>query len=214
MTEEEIPDLNIFMMCLQADHGAFSELPEGYTVRSCRPDELHVWKAFPFDNPQQVKEYDAFMTNYFHDTYSHNTEEFFQNTLFVCDQNDQPVATCATWKAYGKFNTIHWFKTLKTHEGKGIGRALFSIIMQQFKLEDYPVFLHTQPGSFRAVKLYADFGFRLLSGEKFGTRINHTHEYLPILKEFIPANDFQNLKIADAPAFFIDGLKDEITPQF
>ncbi len=44
MKEEEIPDLNIFMMCEAPESGAFSEMPEGFSVRNRRRDE----KAFPF----------------------------------------------------------------------------------------------------------------------------------------------------------------------
>ena len=42
MADEEIPDKNIFMMCERLNPGALSELPDGFFVRSCRPDELDV----------------------------------------------------------------------------------------------------------------------------------------------------------------------------
>ncbi len=214
MKEEEIPDLNVFMMCEQLDEHALTPLPESYGVRSCRPDELDIWKTFPFDSEALAKEYDAFMTNFFTETYGEHQDLFFTNTLFVCDPEDRPVATCASWKAYGKFNTIHWFKTLKSYEGKGIGRALLSIIMQRFTKEDYPVYLHTQPGSFRAIKLYADFGFKLLAGKQFGNRRNDIEEYLPILKAFMPKKDFDHLKIVEPPASWVESLRCETTIQF
>jgi hypothetical protein len=34
-------------------------------------------------------------------------------------------------------------------------------------VHEYPVYLHIQPSSFRAIKLYSDFGFSLLSGDNF-----------------------------------------------
>jgi RimJ/RimL family protein N-acetyltransferase len=148
------------------------------------------------------------------DTYSGDMDTFFQNTLFVCKKEGRPVATCSHWKAYGKINTIHWFKTLKAHEGKGIGRAVLSEIMRRFDNADYPIYLHTQPGSFRAIKLYSDFGFHLLRGGRLETRMNELEKCLPILEEFMPKKDFERLKITDTPDYLIKLLENETTVQF
>lgn len=214
MKEEEISDKNIFMMCERLNHDALSELPEEFFVRNCRPDELDVWKAMPFDEVGFTEEFDRYMMNFFRATYGGKEDLFFAETLFVCDKTDKPIATCLLWKAYNEFNTIQWFKVLKEYEGRGIGRALLSIIMKDLKSEDYPVYLHTQPGSFRAIKLYSDFGFSLLSGDKFGSRKNDLDECLPILKEFMPEKDFQNLKITKAPKEFEKALEGRATVQF
>ena len=172
MKEEEIPDKNIFMMCEALNHNALSELSASYFVRNCRPDELGIWKAMPFDDADLAKKYEDFMSDYFITTYGGKEKFFFAKTLFVCDRQDKPIATCLGWKAYNEFNTIQWFKVLKEYEGQGVGRALFSIIMQKLEMRDYPVYLHTQPSSFRAIKLYSNFGFSLLSGDNFGIRKN------------------------------------------
>jgi ribosomal protein S18 acetylase RimI-like enzyme len=214
MKEEEIPDINIFMMCEALNHTALTELPVGYSLRNCRPDELGLWRTMPFDNPDLAKEYDGFMTDYFTVTYGGKEELFFAKTLFVCDQQDRPIATCLSWKAYDKFNTIQWFKVLKEYEGQGIGRALFSIIMRKLEKHDYPVYLHTQPSSFRAIKLYSDFGFSLLSDDKFGVRKNDLDKCMPILEEFMPKEFFQELRITTAPQEFIDAMDKCNTNQF
>lgn len=214
MKEEEIPDKNIFMMCAALNPNAPAKMPDGFSVRSCRRDELGVWKAFPFDTPEQAAEYAAYMTEFFKTVYGGREEVFFAGTLFVCDAQDKPGATCLLWKAYGEFNTIHWFKTLPEYEGRGIGRALLSVIMRDLKDADFPVYLHTQPGSFRAIGLYSDFGFALLRGEKFGSRKNDLGECLPILEEFIPEKYFRHLKTADAPKEFTEKLSHYLTIEF
>jgi GNAT superfamily N-acetyltransferase len=214
MREAEIPDKNVFMMCEALNCNALSELPANYSVRNCRRDELQIWKAFPFDEVGFNEESDRFMTDFFTATYGGKEDLFFAKTLFVCDEKDTPVATCLLWKAYDKFNTIHWFKVLKKYEGKGIGRALLSIIMRNLKAEDYPVYLHTQPASFRAIKLYSDFGFALLSGDKCGSRTNDLDEYLPILKEFMHDKDFRKLKIVKPPKRFTEILNSRNSVQF
>jgi len=214
MKEEEIPDKNIFMMCEALNRNALTELSANYSVRNCSPDELGIWKAMPFDDADLAKSYEGFMSDYFATTYGGKEELFFAETLFVCDRHDKPVATCLGWKAYNEFNTIQWFKVLKEYEGQGIGRALLSIIMQKLKMRDYPVYLHTQPSSFRAIKLYSDFGFSLLSGDNFGIRKNDLDECLPILEEFMPKEYFQKLRISPAPKEFEDTVNKYDTNQF
>jgi GNAT superfamily N-acetyltransferase len=214
MKEEEIPDYNIFMMCEQVNEHALRDLHTDYYFRNCRPDELELWKAFPFDSDRVPLEYEGFMNQIIKDSYSGDMDTFFQNTLFVCNKEGRPVATCSHWKAYGKINTIHWLKTRKAYEGKGIGRAVLSAIMRRFDSKDYPIYLHTQPGSFRAIKLYSDFGFQLLKGGRLGTRRNELEESLPILKEIMSKKDFERLRIIDTPDSLIKLLESETTIQF
>ncbi|WP_417900949.1 GNAT family N-acetyltransferase [Bacillus haimaensis] len=211
---EEIPDLNIFMMCPSINREALTDLPEGFHVRNLRKEELDIWMAMPFDDPETAKEYKPFMEDFFHTTYGGQDELFFEKTLVVCDKYGEPVATCLLWKAYGRFSTIHWFKVLPSYEGKGIGRALLSIIMKDLKQEDYPVYLHTQPGSYRAIKLYSDFGFDLLSGDRFGSRKNELEESLAILEKCMPKQEFYKLKITEAPEDFKEALESVTTVQF
>jgi ribosomal protein S18 acetylase RimI-like enzyme len=214
MKEEEIPDKNIFMMCEALNRNALAGLPIGFSVRNCRPEELDSWKAMPFDNAELAQEYNGFMSEYFALTYGGKEDLFFAKTLFVCDDQDKPVATCLSWKAYEEFYTIQWFKVLKECEGRGIGRALLSIILDALDKRDFPVYLHTQPSSFRAIKLYSDFGFSLLSGVKFGTRKNDLEECLPILKTFMPKEYFQELRIIAAPKVFENVVNKYDTNQF
>ncbi len=214
MKEADIPDKNIFMMCSALNRNALAELPASYSIRSCRPDELDIWKAMPFDDADLAKEYAGFMSDYFTTTYGDKEELFFAKTLFVCDLQDKPIATCLCWKAYEEFNTIQWFKVLKEYEGQGIGRALLSIVMRNLATRDYPVYLHTQPSSFRAIKLYSNFGFSLLSGDRFGIRKNDLSECLPILEEFMPPAYFQKLKVTPAPKEFEDTVNKYDTNQF
>jgi ribosomal protein S18 acetylase RimI-like enzyme len=214
MKEEEIPDKNIFMMCPALNHNALTELPANYSMRNCRPDELDMWKTMPFDTADMAKEYDGFMSDYFTTTYGGKEELFFAKTFFVCDMQDKPIATCLSWKAYEEFCTIQWFKVLKEYEGQRIGRALLSTIMRNLELHDYPVYLHTQPSSFRAIKLYSDFGFSLLTGDRFGMRTNDLDQCLPILEEFMPKEYFQKLKITNAPKEFQDIVSKYDSNQF
>jgi len=211
---EGLPDKNLFMMCSVLNTAAVRSLPPGFHIRKCREDELGIWMDFPFDDPVEAEKHRGFMTSYFQNVYADKKEVFFDKCLFVCDSEDRPIGTCFAWKAYEKITTIHWFKVLKQYEGLGIGRALLSYVMQGLSASDYPVFLHTQPDSFRAIKLYADFGFSLLSDPVIGTRTNDLEECLPILQAVMPSKAFQALKATRAPKFFLEAVSTLSIEQF
>ena len=212
--ENDIPDKNLFMMCKELNTNAISQLPKEYHVRTCRKDELDIWKAMPFDDEESAEEYKGFMTGFFDEVYGDKESLFFEKCLFICDEKDTPVGTCFAWKAYDKITTIHWFKVLKNYEGSGLGRALLSIVMNSIAEKDYPVFLHTQPESFRAIKLYSDFGFALLTDSIIGYRQNDLQESLPILKAHMLQKDFDKLQFAEAPEEFLEAVKSSRLNEF
>lgn len=211
---EAIPDQNLFMMCPALDASALRPLPEGYHIRHCRPQELGLWMAMPFDDEQAANENRVYMQRFFDSVYAPHGDLFFRSCLFACDEKDRPVGTCFAWKAYGAITTIHWFKVLKPLEGKGIGRGLFSYVMQHISPDGYPVYLHTQPGSYRALKLYTDFGFHLLQGEVGGPRPNDLAECLPVLKRCMPAQAYDRLLFSQAPEELVCVLNHTETIEF
>lgn len=192
------------MMCEKLNTEALSGMPAAFHVRNCHKNELDIWKAMPFDTPELAAQYHEFMTKFYNSVYAEKEDLFFQKCLFVCNKDNKPIGTCFAWKAYGKITSIHWFKVLQEYEGKGIGRALLSIVMKSLSESDYPVFLHSQPDSYRAIKLYSDFGFELLSDPQIGNRQNDLQECLPILKEYMPKQYFQNLRITKSPEYFLE----------
>ena len=210
----EIPDLNIFMMCNKLNESALSELSEDFYVRTCRKDEFDMWASFPFDNEEDAEKYYGFMVDFFNNTYASKGDLFYQKCLFICDKNDKPIATCFVWKAYDEFNTIQWFKTLKGYEGFGIGRALLSIVMKDLQEEDYPIYLHTQPSSFRAIGLYSDFGFEILTDSEYGLRTNDIDQCLPILEEHMTEKSFKKLQFTKASEHFKKVVASAKTNQF
>lgn len=210
---DDLPDKNIFMACAALDRAALSDVAPPYRVRTCRRDELAWWKAVPFDGAA-TPDTDAFMDGFFRTAYGGQEDLFYARTLVVVDERNLPVATCTLWRAYGAFNTIHWFKVVQGHEGKGLGRALLSAVMRELTPQDYPVYLHTQPGSFRAIKLYSDFGFDLLSGGPLGTRSNDLEECLPLLGRVMPEDSYRALRVGESPKEWTRFLATTTTVQF
>jgi GNAT superfamily N-acetyltransferase len=207
-------DDNLFMICRRLNHAAFSPLPPGFYVRQLHPNELSIWKALPFDDQLTAQTYLSFMDEFIHRTYAADLARFFTNTLVICEQNDQIVATCLLWRAYGLYTTVHWFKVRPAYENRGIGRALLSLVFAPVTDADMPIYLHTQSASFRAIKLYADFGFDLLTDKRIGQRDNHLEQCLPVLQAAMPAAAYEQLRFTTAPAAFIAGMALQHEDQF
>jgi GNAT superfamily N-acetyltransferase len=213
-TIEDIPDLNLFMVCDELNLKAISKIPDGFCIRSLGHHEYDLWKSFPFDTKKECEEYSHFMDEYFETTFAKNSDKFFDDTLVVCDKDDRAIATCLLWKSYNNFYTIQWFKVLKEYEGLGIGRALLSVIMCSAKNIQYPIYLHTQPSSYKAIKLYSDFGFKLVTNQIIGTRNNDIEESVIILNTLMNEKDFMNLKFTTANLNFIEFMKSQKNIEF
>jgi ribosomal protein S18 acetylase RimI-like enzyme len=212
--DENLAGGNLFMMCTGLNREALTEIPEGYHIRTCRKEELDFWKTIHFDNQSDADEQFPYMTEYFRKVYEPAGDEFWKRCLFLCDAEDVPVGTCFVWKAYGCITTIHWYKIRKDCEGRGLGRALLSYVMRSIPAEDYPVFLHTHPGCFRAIKLYTDFGFSILRDAEVVFRKNDREVSLPYLRATMPASVYESLRFADAPDHFLAAVKTTEFSQF
>ncbi len=186
---------NLFMVCEKPNPAAFRDLPEGYSFCRCTESRLDLWEKTAVEAP-----YIPYLQEYFNEVYAPRREEFFQNCILVLAPEGQPVATCLLWKSYGAFHSLGWFRTVPEQEGRGIGRALLTYLMSK---AEYPVYLHTQPTSVCAIKLYSDFGFRFIKDPLIGSRKNNLQESLPILQKVMPEADFQALKTVKAPADFL-----------
>lgn len=198
-----IPDCNLFMMCGRLNAAALTAVPSGFHIRACRPDEVELWKRIHFDAEAEAAENLDYMTGFFHRVYAPEGSTFFERCLFICDADDRPVGACASWRNFGCATTIHWFKVVREYEGRGLGRALLSEIMRRIPADEYPVFLHTQPASFRAIRLYSDFGFALLTDAQVGHRSNDLSLALPHLRKVMPESVYGDLKYESAPEWFL-----------
>ena len=187
---EKLGSLNLFMQCKNLRSDAFRLLPEGYSFRLCRRDELETWKRIVAE-----EQYVDLITKYYNDVYAAHEDEFFKRCVFVCNADDKPIASCLVWRSYGLIYTIGWFRVLPEYEGQGIGRALLSKVLHGISL---PIYLHTQPTSMRAIKLYSDFGFRLITDPVVGHRKNDLDECRSLLSAILPMDDFSSIQYTKA----------------
>ena len=186
---ETIGDYNLFMACEKPDSNAFRELPPGYSIRPCGRDELDLWA-----NTAVEKQYVPYVLDYYKRVYAKNEDEFFRRCLLIWDESGGPAGTCLTWPAYRRVNTIGWFRVLPEHEGRGLGWALLTEILRE---TDMPIYLHTQPTSVCAIKLYSDMGFRFVTCPDIGRRKNDLDLGLPVLRRVMDGADYERLGFTD-----------------
>ena len=159
MLDRRIPFCNIIMRC---DRILPMEirLPEGYAIRAYQPGDEAAWAALhtatgDFASAQEAEDY--FCTTYAED---------FQRTLVAVSPDCAPVGVITAWhddRQGRPVRSIHWLAVAEAHQRQGLGRALCQSCLQLLRREDNaaPVYLHTQPWSWKAVLLYASLGFRL-----------------------------------------------------
>jgi ribosomal protein S18 acetylase RimI-like enzyme len=195
---EDLPDKNVFMMCREPRPHALAPFPTGFSVRQMGASDLPAWMAMPFDDPRDAAVHRPFMEDYVSRVYGGAMDRFFAQTMIV-EQGGHMVGVCTRWKAYGALETVHWLKVKPEWEGAGVGRALMTHLLEH---AEFPVYLHTQPESFRAIGLYVDLGFVLLEGERFGRRVNHLDASTSYLEQHLRPDAVQKLETVEAPEHF------------
>jgi len=90
---------NLFMQCDEFNHNAFSPLPESFSARNCRYDELNAWKTMWAQG-----EYMEFVDYFYDRVYAPQGDEFFLRCLFAVDEDDKPVTSSSIWRTYGRIN--------------------------------------------------------------------------------------------------------------
>ena len=77
------------------------------------------------------------------------------------------------------------------------GKALAANVMNVFaKRGAFPVYLHTQPWSWKAILLYRTLGFRLQKTDTFSHYENQYEKAMAELRKIVTAEQYSNLQHA------------------
>ena len=183
--------MNLFMQCHTVRPEAFAAFPPGYEARRCRPEDVPVWTRLAAGEA-----YEQELVRYFERVYAPQAKAFFERFYLEVNSAGEAVGTCGLWRAYGQVETVHWYRVLPQMEGLGLGRALLSVVMRS--VGDTPVYLHTHPECDRAVHLYSEFGFELITDERIGYRENHVEAGMAYLQAHMPPAYFEKLRLTQA----------------
>ncbi len=193
MLDKSIPYKNILM---RAD--AFSptfafRLPEGYGIRLYTPGDEREWAAVEasvgeFDSPAEAEAY-------FARTFLPYQGQARRRCFFILAPGNVYAGTCTAWfmsLETQKPGMVHWFAVRPEYQGLGLGKALLGKVMRFFQADGaFPVYLHTQTWSHKAVGLYHEAGFRILKTGTFQDAANDYPEAMEVLRQVVPPQRLQ-----------------------
>ena len=91
--------------------------------------------------------------------------------LFVLDADNAVAATASVWPGnhFGReLLRVHYVACAEKYQGHGLAKALLSVLLDTVRALDYRdmLYLTSQTWSYKALGLYAKFGFEPYLGEK------------------------------------------------
>ena len=172
------------MRCDDYDIQAIIE--SDFNIRNYKNGDENYWaeieyKIGDFSSVEEAKEY--FVQKY-------NSDELAEKCFFAETSDGKVVGSCIAWydqKDNAIVSSLHWLAVLPAHQNNGIGRALVIAVMNYYKENNLlPVYLHTQPWSYKAIKLYYSLGFNIQQEDTFGNYKNEYKEAKEILSNYLP----------------------------
>jgi len=194
MVDRTIPYKNIIMIAANPEHQTVS-LTEGYYFDKYRDGDDEKWaimEQFVGDFPTTEK-----ALEYFRRVYLSRREELEKRFVIVRNKAGEGVCSCIAWNTSRngeKCPCLQWLVTADGYEGLGLANAVAAKTVTRFaELGEKPVYLHTQPWSYKAVWLYYKHGFRISRNDQFQTFTNQCDEALAVLKTLMPSDKYEQI---------------------
>ena len=188
MLDRGIPYYNIIMKKNAPTTFAVPALPPQFELHAYRTGVEQQWAELE----QEIGDFPSVQeaSAYFAKTYLSRSDLLARRGIFVSDKNSGClVGACIAWfdeQNGTPVSSLHWLITKETYQGRGIGSALIAAALNIYEQENaFPVYLHTQPWSYQAIRLYHKFGFRLMKQESFAGYENQYALAVPVLARYI-----------------------------
>lgn len=200
MSAKNIPYKSIIMRCDCINKDAFAKVTERYSIVRYHSEMKPVWVEIQKAVGQFDDYSDVDIAEYFEKTFLFEDSGICERCFFLRDNVEEKyVGTCCAWFSYkGKsvVPVLHWLAVIPAYRNKGCARMLITDVLKLFtqKYENQAIYLHTQPSSFQAIKLYNDFGFNIAKEDSFGHAVNEYAEAMEILEKVMNADAYMRLK--------------------
>lgn len=171
MLDRTIPFYNTILRCDRYADLPVS-LPAGFRIVPYEPGLEKGWARLEtaigdFDTPEEAEAY-------FLEKYPGQGDP--EDILFLLTPAGEVIGSCIAWldeRSGAKVNSLHWLVVDERYQRRGLGRALSCAVMDRFLLRNGdPVYIHTQPWSWKAILLYRSLGFRLQRSDSFASYEN------------------------------------------
>ncbi|MBO4927393.1 MAG: GNAT family N-acetyltransferase [Clostridiales bacterium] len=180
MLDRTIPFFNTILKCSDYSPGCV-KLPDGFSIVSYQSGYEKEWAKLEYD----IGDFESLEAaeRYFVENYLQNSEQL-PNILFLLNREHEIVGSCIAWRdMHGEksVSSLHWLVVQERYQGIGLGRALCMAVMNIYdRRGELPVYIHTQPWSWKAILLYHSLGFRL---QKTDTFSHYENEYVKAMAE-------------------------------
>ena len=170
------------------------ELPDGFSIVPYQCGYEREWAKLEcavgdFSSVPEAEEY-------FRGTYLQRLN-LFSKILFMLNRNREIVGSCIAWqdiRGENSVSSLHWLIVKEAYQGIGLGRALSAAVMNIFAdHDDFPVYIHTQPWSWKAILLYLSLGFRLQRTDTFSHYENEYGKAMAELRKIVSEEQYAML---------------------
>lgn len=134
---------------------------------------------------------------YFAEAYLQKAESL-ANILFAMNGDHDIVGSCIAWqdmRGENSVSSLHWLVVDERYHRLGLGRALGTAVMNIYaRHQGLPVYIHTQPWSWKAILLYTSLGFKLQKTDTFSHYENEYEKAMTELGKIVTAEQYERLK--------------------
>lgn len=194
MIDRSIPYYNLILRCDKI-HTHSVSLPGNYHFKMYDDGDEKHWAELECEigDFSFVEEAET----YFRRNYCKQIDELKKRCVFVVDDKGNVVGSCIAWhdlKDKATVASLHWLVVSPKHQGKHIGLALCQKVMEIFKKSgEFPVYIHTQPWSYKAIFLYTKLGFKIQKTDTFSHYENQYDKALETLKSILTERQVNQL---------------------
>ena len=194
MIDRSIPYYNLILKCHKVCTTPVL-LPDGYSFKMYDEGDEKYWSKLEYEigDFSSVEEAEI----YFKTNYCVQIDELKKRCVFVVDAYSDVVGSCIAWHDQKDNDTVaslHWLVVSPEHQGRHIGLALCQKVMDIFKEHDEtPIYIHTQPWSYKAILLYIKLGFKIQKTESFSHYENQYKKAIKTLDNLLSESQFNQI---------------------
>lgn len=194
MLDRNLPFYNTILKCEKYIHSEIV-LPKGYQFRNYQAGDEKAWARLEYE----IGDFETLDSAeaYFVSEYCQSINDIKKRCIFVVNQEGQIVGSCIAWRDYKESQTVaslHWLIVSARQQGKNLGKALCQRVLEVFQeLDEFPVYIHTQPWSYIAILLYVHLGFKLQKKDTFSHYENQYVQSMNVLKIVLTEQQYNEL---------------------